>query len=69
MPIGFRFSLTSQVLQWRAWMEWAGGSNWESYVDDLASAGEKGAFKALVKDKKMFPNDWEWKGEHWKIAR
>lgn len=50
-------------------MEWAGGSNWESYVDDLAEAGDDGAFKILRKEKKMYPTDWEWRGEHWKIAR
>jgi hypothetical protein len=50
-------------------MEWAGGSNWENYVDDLAGAGDDGLFKILRKEKKMYPNDWEWRGEHWKIAR
>jgi hypothetical protein len=50
-------------------MEWAGGVDWESYVDDLAKEDEDGAIKVLSKEKKLYPKDWEWKGEHWKIAR
>jgi hypothetical protein len=50
-------------------MQWAGGEDWESYVDKLADDVEDGVIKSLSKDKRLFPKDWEWKGEHWKIAR
>jgi hypothetical protein len=50
-------------------MEWAGGSSWESYVDHLAQGRDKEAIEWLEKEKKLYPKDWEWKGEHWKIAR
>jgi len=50
-------------------MEWAGGDDWESYVDKLADKVEDGVIKVLHKDKKLYPKNWEWKGEHWKIAR
>lgn len=29
----------------------------------------KGVVSTLTKHGKMFPTDWEWKGEHWHIAR
>lgn len=50
-------------------MQWAGGDDWESYVDKLADDVEDGVIKSLSKDKRLYPKDWEWKGEHWKIAR
>jgi len=50
-------------------MQWAGGEDWESYVDKLADDVEDGVIKILNKDKKLYPKNWEWKGEHWKIAR
>lgn len=50
-------------------MQWAGGEDWESYVDKLADDVEDGVIKSLSKDKRLYPKDWEWKGEHWKIAR
>ncbi len=50
-------------------MEWAGGNDWEGYVDSLAAEGAKGAIQALSKQGKMYPEDWEWKGEHWELAR
>ncbi|RXK35168.1 hypothetical protein M231_07580 [Tremella mesenterica] len=59
----------SKVIQWRAWMEWAGGRDWQDYVDGLEPLGEKTALSALSKNGKMFPKDWEWKGEHWQLAR
>jgi len=57
------------VLQWCAWMEWAGGGNWEGYVDSLAARGKNGALKSLGSQGKLYSQDWEWQGEHWKIAR
>ena len=50
-------------------MEWAGGNEWESYVDSLAAENEKGAVKSLQKQGKMYPETWKWHGEHWKLAR
>lgn len=50
-------------------MLWAGGGDWEAYIDSLAGGGEDGVRIALKKAKKMFPKDWQWKGEHWHIAR
>lgn len=50
-------------------MEWAGGANWEGWVDSLAEDGEKQAINVLGNQKKMYPKDWEWKGEHWDLAR
>lgn len=50
-------------------MEWAGGNDWEGFVDNLSSAGEPTALRVLKEEKKMYPSDWKWKGEHWQIAR
>lgn len=50
-------------------MLWAGGADWEAYIDSLAVGAEEGVRIALKKSKKMYPKDWEWKGEHWHIAR
>ena len=50
-------------------MEWAGGDSWEQYVDDLESGRESAAIMTLQKSGKMFPKGWEWKGEHWALAR
>lgn len=50
-------------------MEWAGGSDWEHYVDNLDAGGEHGVVEALRNSGKQYPKDWKWKGEHWKIAR
>jgi hypothetical protein len=59
----------SQVIQWRAWMEWAGGKDWESYIDEIADDDEEDVIKTLRVTRKQFPRHWKWKGEHWKIAR
>ncbi|EIW65804.1 hypothetical protein TREMEDRAFT_35995 [Tremella mesenterica DSM 1558] len=67
--MGVRGNHDQPVIQWRAWMEWAGGRNWQDYVDGLEPLGEKTALSALSKNGKMFPKDWEWKGEHWQLAR
>ena len=58
-----------QVIQWRTWMEWAGGENWETFIDNLSGAGDPTALRVLKEERKMYPSDWKWKGEHWQIAR
>jgi hypothetical protein len=50
-------------------MEWAGGDDWEGFVDNLSTAGEESAFRVLKEEQKMYPSEWKWKGEHWRIAR
>jgi hypothetical protein len=50
-------------------MEWAGGEKWAEYIDSLLEGGDGGMFKALGAGGKMFPKGWEWRGEHWQIAR
>lgn len=67
--LGVRGNHDQPVIQWRAWMEWAGGDSWEQYVDDLESGRESAAIMTLQKSGKMFPKGWEWKGEHWSLAR
>ncbi|WVF69868.1 hypothetical protein IAT40_004649 [Kwoniella sp. CBS 6097] len=68
--LGVRGNHDQAVIQWRAWMEWAGGQDWEAYVDSLAAGdGEEGVLSALGKEGKAYPSSWKWKGEHWKIAR
>ncbi|OCF37468.1 hypothetical protein I317_03855 [Kwoniella heveanensis CBS 569] len=67
--LGVRGNHDQAVIQWRAWMEWVGGQDWEAYVDSLAAGGEEGVLIALEKEGKLYPSSWKWKGEHWKIAR
>ncbi|WVR04508.1 hypothetical protein IAU60_001512 [Kwoniella sp. DSM 27419] len=67
--MGVRGNHDQAVIQWRAWMEWAGGQDWEAYVDSLAAGGDEGIVQTLVKEGKAYPESWKWKGEHWKIAR
>lgn len=50
-------------------MEWAGGKDWENYIDEIAEDDEKDVIKTLRTVRKQFPRHWKWKGEHWKIAR
>lgn len=50
-------------------MEWAGGLDWEASLDSIAAGAEDGAIAELERQGKMFPKEWDWKGEHWKIAR
>lgn len=33
------------------------------------AGGDAGTIKALNSEGKMYPKDWAWKGEHWRIAR
>ncbi|WRT64939.1 uncharacterized protein IL334_001879 [Kwoniella shivajii] len=67
--LGVRGNHDQAVIQWRGWMEWAGGEDWEAYIDSLSSGDEDGAIKATAKQGKQWPRDWKWKGEHWEIAR
>ncbi|WWD07885.1 hypothetical protein V865_005992 [Kwoniella europaea PYCC6329] len=69
--LGVRGNHDQAVIQWRTWMEWAGGSDgdWQAYVDSLSSDDEKAVKKELKKQGKEFPDGWKWKGEHWEIAR
>ena len=66
---GVRGNHDQPVIQWRAWMEWAGGKDWESFVNSLASRDDDAVAKLLTKSGKRFPKDYEWKGQHWHIAR
>jgi hypothetical protein len=50
-------------------MEWAGGKDWQDYVDNLDAGGQGGLMHALKGSGKAYPKGWEWGGEHWKIAR
>lgn len=66
---GVRGNHDQPVIQWRTWMEWAGGEDWEGFVDGLGENGDEEVLSVLSNAGKMYPKDWEWKGEHWKIAR
>lgn len=66
---GVRGNHDQPVIQWRTWMEWAGGVEWEAYMDLLSGKEGDEAIQILDKDKKKYPDDWIWKGEHWNIAR
>lgn len=50
-------------------MEWVGGLAWEDSMDSFASTSEDEVIEKLKKQGKMYPKSWDWKGEHWKIAR
>ncbi|ORX39259.1 Metallo-dependent phosphatase-like protein [Kockovaella imperatae] len=70
---GVRGNHDQPVLEWRAWMEWAGGDAWEDFVDSFQSddeqdlrADEQDRLEAM---RKGFPKHWKWKSQHWKIAR
>ncbi|WVW78657.1 hypothetical protein I302_100617 [Kwoniella bestiolae CBS 10118] len=67
--LGVRGNHDQAVIQWRGWMEWAGGEDWQAYVDSLSFDDEKAVRKELKKHGKEFPGGWEWKGQHWEIAR
>ncbi|OXG87415.1 phosphoric monoester hydrolase [Cryptococcus neoformans A2-102-5] len=66
---GVRGNHDQPVIQWRTWMEWAGGVEWEAYMDLLSTKEGEEAIHILGKDKKKYPDGWIWKGEHWNIAR
>ena len=50
-------------------MEWAGGEDWERFVDDMDAGGQGALVHVLQAQGKSFPKEWKWKSEHWKIAR
>ncbi|WVQ75211.1 hypothetical protein IAR50_004823 [Cryptococcus sp. DSM 104548] len=66
---GVRGNHDQTVIQWRTWMEWVGGDNWETVVDDLAAKDDEELVHVLGRKDKQFPNEWKWKGEHWEIAK
>ncbi|KAK4689391.1 bis(5'-nucleosyl)-tetraphosphatase (symmetrical), partial [Tremellales sp. Uapishka_1] len=66
---GVRGNHDQPVLQWRAWMEWAGGDDYLAFVDSIGAGGGKSVATALNKANKMYPTDWEWGGQHWQIAK
>ncbi|WWC87114.1 uncharacterized protein L201_002000 [Kwoniella dendrophila CBS 6074] len=68
--LGVRGNHDQTVIQWRGWMEWAGGENWEEFIDNLNDEDDEGlVLEQLKKQNKDWPKGWKWKGEHWKIAR
>ncbi|ORY33024.1 Metallo-dependent phosphatase-like protein [Naematelia encephala] len=67
--LGVRGNHDQPVIQWRNWMEWAGGENWQTYIDGLSSGPSEGMYRTLGRQGKMYPKGWEWNSEHWKIAR
>ncbi|WVQ79512.1 hypothetical protein IAT38_001611 [Cryptococcus sp. DSM 104549] len=66
---GVRGNHDQPVVQWRTWMEWVGGADWEAVMDEMGEKDEKEVMSVLSKQKKEYPDSWEWKGEHWQIAR
>ncbi|WWC59432.1 uncharacterized protein I303_101988 [Kwoniella dejecticola CBS 10117] len=67
--LGVRGNHDQAVVQWRSWMEWAGGKDWPAYIDSLSFDDEKSASKELQKHGKGWPKGWKWKSEHWELAR
>ena len=67
--MGVRGNHDQPVVQWRTWMEWAGGDDWEAYVDSLAFQKQNQVEKTLSREGREFPKGWAWGGEHWSIAR
>lgn len=68
--LGVRGNHDQPVIQWRAWMEWAGGDAWEGLVSELSE--EKNAevvAERVGKMGKSWPKGLEWKGDHWHIAK
>ncbi|WVN87040.1 uncharacterized protein L203_102216 [Cryptococcus depauperatus CBS 7841] len=66
---GVRGNHDQAVIQWRTWMQWAGGADWEVWVDSMGEKEEEQVLDVLGKVKKQFPNEWKWKSKHWKVAR
>ncbi|WWC67779.1 uncharacterized protein I206_101691 [Kwoniella pini CBS 10737] len=67
--LGVRGNHDQAVIQWRLWMEWAGGKDWQAYIDSLSFDDENSASKELQKHGKGWPKNWKWKSEHWEIAK
>lgn len=67
--LGVRGNHDQPVIQWRAWMEWAGGKNWDSLMDELSEEQDWEVEKKVGRLGRSWPRGWEWKGEHWHIAK
>ena len=67
--MGVRGNHDQPVVQWRTWMEWAGGQDWEAYMDSLAFGSQEHIVKTLQGEGRAFPKGWKWGEQHWKIAR
>lgn len=70
---GVRGNHDQKVIEWRGFIDWVktqdGGSRW---FDDLVTRKlSPKQFQRLSKAERRFPvpEDWEWGGEHWDIAR
>lgn len=66
---GVRGNHDQPVVRWRAWMEHAGGPGWRDMMDQVGKEKEKDAREYFERKGKGWPEGWEWRGEHWKIAR
>lgn len=67
--LGVRGNHDQPVVRWRAWMHDAGGLGWEDMMDEVAQQDEGEVKEYFRKKGKSWPKGWEWKGEHWKVAR
>jgi predicted phosphodiesterase len=67
--LGVRGNHDQPVIQWRAWMEWTGGYSWEEAMDELNNEELSEVEMRVGKMGRKWPKGWEWKGEHWHIAR
>lgn len=67
--LGVRGNHDQPVIQWRAWMEWTGGDAYESLMSELQGVEEKEAERRVKSMGRSWPKGWEWKGEHWHIAK
>lgn len=73
--LGVRGNQDEKVVEWRGWIEWVqgqkGGRKWldkmeRKYPDGIPSIH----MKSKKKDKKFtIPEDWEFNGEHYRLAR
>ena len=50
-------------------MEHAGGMGWREMMDQVGRQSEKVAREYFERKGKGWERGWEWKGEHWEIAR
>jgi predicted phosphodiesterase len=67
--LGVRGNHDQPVIQWRAWMEWTGGAKWEGMMDELSELDDGEVEMRVAKMGRKWPKGWEWKGEHWHIAK
>ena len=77
---GVRGNNDQKVIEWRSWIEWIlshrGGREWLERMEklsdeDLAVIKEQsGELRGLMKEKWMrIPEDWEFMGDHYQVAR